>query len=209
MGLEERVEKLERQLGRLRAVAVGLGLALSATLLAGAIERDAAVQEFQIIRARDLLIVNGQGQIMCSVGEDGEGNGRLVLGSRTDKQVFVAGADERGNGQLLISSSTDQGVFSALVDADGNGRLLIGSSTQRPLVSAGADKRGNGQFLLLSAAEKPALSAGVDGEDHGGVVGLYNRAGQEVVQLGCDPQGSGIVGAYDPQGAGRALKPKP
>lgn len=209
MELEERVAALERQLKHLRILAALLGAGLVALLSLGATTNQPAVQDFQVVRTRDLLVVDGQGRVMCSVGEDGEGNGRLALNSRTDKQVFTAGADERGNGQLLISSNADQGVFSAVVDADGNGRLLIGSRAQRPLVSAGADKKGDGQFLLFSGAERTALSAGVDATGNGGIVDLYNRAGQGVVQLSCDAQGSGMVGTYDAKGAGRALKARP
>ncbi|MSR83812.1 MAG: hypothetical protein EXS58_12970 [Candidatus Latescibacteria bacterium] len=209
MELEQRVTALEGQIKYLRFLAAALGAGLVALLSLGATGSQNAVQDFQVVRTRDLLIVNDQGQVMCSVGEDGEGNGRLALNSRSDKQIFIAGADERGNGQLLISSNTDQGVFSAVVDADGNGRLLIGSKGQRPLVSAGSDKKGNGQFLLFSGGERTVLSAGVDATGNGGIVDLFNRAGQGVVQLSCDEQGSGMVGAYDGKGAGRALKAKP
>jgi len=205
MELERRVEALERQLWRLRIIAALLGAGVVALLSLGA----AGLQDFQVVRTRDLLVVDAQGRVVCSIGEDGEGNGRLAINSRGDKQVFIAGADERGNGQLLISSNADQGVFSAVVDADGNGRLLIGSRKQRPLLSAGADKLGHGQFLLFSGTEQPVLSAGVDAEGQGGIVDLYNRAGQGVVQLSCDGQGSGMVGAYDPKGTGRALKARP
>lgn len=205
MELEQRVAALERQIKYMRFLAAGLGAGLVALLSLGA----TGVQDFQVVRTRDLLVVDDQGRVMCSVGEDGEGNGRLALNSRSDKQIFVAGADERGNGQLLISSNADQGVFSVVVDADGNGRLLIGSRAQRPLVSAGADKKGDGQFLLFSGGEGTVLSAGVDAAGNGGIVDLYNRAGQGVVQLSCDGQGSGMVGAYDAKGAGRALKAKP
>ncbi len=208
MGIEERLAALERQIRQLRVLAAVLGTGLVALLSLGATGQ-AAVQDFQVVRTRDLLVVDGQGRVMCSVGEDGEGNGRLALNSRGDTQVFIAGADERGNGQMVISSSVDQGVFSAVVDADGNGRLLIGSRKQRPLISAGADRQGHGQFLLFSGSEQPVLSAGVDAAGHGGIVDLYNTAGQGVVQLSCDVQGSGMVGAYDTKGAGRALKAKP
>lgn len=209
MELEQRVAVLERQIRHLRFLAAALGAGLVALLSLGATGSQNAVQDFQVVRTRDLLVVDDQGRVMCSVGEDGEGNGRLALNSRSDQQVFVAGADERGNGQLLISSNTDQGVFSAVVDADGNGRLLIGSRAQRPLISAGADKQGHGQFLLFSGNERMVLSAGVDAAGNGGIVDLFNRAGQGVVQMSCDGQGSGMVGAYDAKGAGRALKAKP
>ncbi|MCC7264447.1 MAG: hypothetical protein IT369_18195 [Candidatus Latescibacteria bacterium] len=208
MEIEQRLTALERQIRQLRLLAAALGTGLVALLSLGATGQP-AVQDFQVVRTRDLLVVDDQGRVMCSVGEDGEGNGRLALNSRADKQVFVAGADERGNGQMLISSNTDQGVFSAVVDADGNGRLLVGSRKQRPLVSAGADKQGHGQFLLFSGSERTVLSAGVDAAGNGGIVDLFNGAGQGVVQLSCDGQGAGMVGAYDAKGAGRALKPKP
>ena len=208
MELEQRVAILEREIKKLRILAAVLGLGVVGLLCLGA-NGPGAVQDFQVVRTRDLLVVNDQGQVMCSVGEDGDGNGRLSLSSRTEKQVFIAGADERGNGQMVISSKTDQGVFSAVVDEDGNGRLLIGSKSQRPLISAGADKKGNGQFLLLSGGERMVLSAGVDAAGNGGIVDLYNRSGQGVVQMSCDPQGSGMVGAYDGKGQGRALKAKP
>jgi hypothetical protein len=209
MELEQRVVVLEKQIKQLRFLAAALGTGLVALLSLGATGSQSAVQDFQVVRTRDLLVVDDQGRVMCSVGEDGEGNGRLALNSRSDKQIFVAGADERGNGQLLISSNADQGVFSAVVDADGNGRLLIGSKAQRPLISAGADKKGHGQFLLFSGNERMVLSAGVDAAGNGGIVDLFNRAGQGVVQMSCDGQGSGMVGTYDPKGAGRALKAKP
>ena len=41
----------------------------------------------------------------------------------------------------------------------------------------------------------------------GGMVGVYNKTGEVVVQLHADEYGNGVVGAYDRKGMGRTLQP--
>ncbi len=63
-----------------------------------------------------------------------------------------------------------------------------------------ADRQGDMRILMSGE--------GVS-EDNGGVLNLYNKTGENVVELRVDEYGNGIVGAYNRKGLGRALKPGP
>ena len=43
----------------------------------------------------------------------------------------------------------------------------------------------------------------------GGVVNVYNKTGESIVQIYADDYGNGFVGAYNRKGMGRSLQPGP
>ena len=45
--------------------------------------------------------------------------------------------------------------------------------------------------------------------ENGGIVQVFNKTGEEIVQLYTDEYGNGVVGAYNRKGKGRTLKPGP
>ena len=45
--------------------------------------------------------------------------------------------------------------------------------------------------------------------DTGGMILVFNKTGEDVVQLTADEYGNGKVGAYNRKGKGRTLKPGP
>ena len=45
--------------------------------------------------------------------------------------------------------------------------------------------------------------------DTGGMVRVFNKTGEEVVQLRADEYGNGVVGAFNRKGVGRMLQPGP
>ena len=50
-----------------------------------------------------------------------------------------------------------------------------------------------------------ALSA----SDSGGMISVYNRTGEEIVEMRADEYGNGYIGSWDRKGKGRTLQPGP
>ena len=92
---------------------------------------------------------------------------------------------ENGGGIGVISREGKQ-VVGLGASADGNGSLEIFSNTGETLIYAGALKSGNG-FIFRG----------------------YNKTADNVVQLSADNYGNGVVGVYNRKGEERTLKPGP
>ena len=56
---------------------------------------------------------------------------------------------------------------------------------------------------------KKMVELNANAENTGGMVSVFNKTGEDVVQLGVDEYGNGVVGAYNRKGKGRTLKSGP
>ena len=72
-------------------------------------------------------------------------------------------------------------------------------------LAATTDGEGVVRTFAPNGKELVELSA----RDTGGAVQVFNKTGEDVVQLRPDEYGNGLVGAYNRKGEGRTLKPGP
>ena len=100
------------------------------------------------------------------------------------KIVVSVGTNDVGDGlvRTISTKGNDLVKLSSTVDNDG------AITTYQP----------NGNELV-------ALSA----SSNGGLVWVFNKTGEDIVQMGADEYGNGVVGAYDRKGEGRTLQPGP
>ena len=68
---------------------------------------------------------------------------------------------------------------------------------------------GKGAVTTFAPNFKDLVSLGATPNDTGGMVRVYNKTGEDVVQLRADEYGNGVVGAFNRKGEGRTLKPGP
>ena len=54
--------------------------------------------------------------------------------------------------------------------------------------------------------ERVVIYLGSDGKDNG-MLKLYNKTGESIINLTSDTQGNGFIGVWDGKGEGRALQP--
>ncbi len=54
--------------------------------------------------------------------------------------------------------------------------------------------------------ERVVIYLGSDGKDNG-MLKLYNKTGESIINLTSDTQGNGFIGVWDRKGEGRALQP--
>ena len=80
---------------------------------------------------------------------------------------------------------------------------------------AAAPQRGDAEFNKVTAQElfiendAGLLQVGLSANETGGMLGIYNKTGEGVVQLRADQHGNGVVGVYNRKGLGRTLEPGP
>ena len=88
---------------------------------------------------------------------------------------------------LLVVNEAGQVVITASGGSDENGGFLaINSKTGNELIHAGASKKGD-DFSFVG----------------------FNKTGKKVVGLFTDEYGNGVVGAFNREGMGRTLRPRP
>ena len=64
-------------------------------------------------------------------------------------------------------------------------------------------------MVVIIRNKERLTSMGVPTIDTGGMVAVFNKTGESVVQLLADEYGNGLVGAWNRKGKGRTLKPGP
>ena len=97
----------------------------------------------------------------------------------------------------------------------GDGGALIiygpkGHVAGKEFISATVLTPFGGSITVYGSEGKSAVS--IDGSidaKTGGYIGVANKTGETVVQLGVDEYGNGVVGAFNRKGVGRTLEPGP
>ena len=142
-----------------------------------------------MVRTKYLEIVNEDGETVIYAGTGASGDGLFEVKNGSGKQVIYAGteAGDGGDGQLSVSNKSGQRVIYA---------------------GTGAGDKENGRFIVLNKSGKNMIYAGVGPDETGGYISIVNKTGEEVVTLGTDGYGNGVVGAWNRKGKGRTLESK-
>ena len=109
---------------------------------------------------------------------------------------------------IWVMNDAGEFVVSLGADDDGNGAVLTQSTEGKMLVLLSSTVDGQGTvttYYQLNGKELVDLGA----TDNGGLIMVYNKTGEGIVQMGADEYGNGLVGAYNRRGMGRTLKPGP
>ena len=129
---------------------------------------------------------------------------------------------------VLVGATTDDGIqdvvktrrlelinesgeaTGALYTFRGGGNLVLKNKAGKNVVVAGPVYGTlGGELGIYFKSGHPMLTAKNHPDGYGGIVRLYNKTGEEIVQLRADEYGNGVVGAYNRKGKGRTLQPGP
>ena len=90
--------------------------------------------------------------------------------------------------------------------------VAVISGEKKLAVSLGVAGDGNGTVTTYETNGSELFGkilVDLTASPNGGLVEVFNTAGEDVVQMYADDYGNGVVGAYNRKGKGRTLKPGP
>jgi hypothetical protein len=139
--------------------------------------------------------------VMALVLVAGVTMGQATNGSRELQQIRTR--------DIMIMNEDGEPAIHLTYDRRGNGMAFFMSGQGELLASIGTST--DTGWLNLNAADEGSSQGivAVGRSDNGGEISLWNKTGEEVVQLYADEYGNGVVGAFNRKGKGRTLKPGP
>ena len=109
--------------------------------------------------------------------------------------------------RLWIQNDAGQIVIALVKAEGGNGMLMTMSAKGKELVTLGATVGGEGTVTTYQPNGKELVDLGAS--DNGGLVYVWNKTGEGIVQMKADEYGNGVVWAGNRKGMGRTLEPGP
>jgi hypothetical protein len=119
----------------------------------------------------------------------------LVENSVTARHIWVT--NDAGD-QVVVNMGANDG---------GSGVVRTKSAKGKDLVVLNATKNGHGTVTTYQPNGKELVD--LTSGENGGMIVVHNKTGEEIVQMGADEYGNGVVGAYNRKGDGPELKPGP
>ena len=159
-----------------------------------------------------LLFADRKGNTRFSIMNDDTGSNMRMFGSNGKERVFILCDD--ANSVLSLCDSRGVGMIISEVHGGSSDVSADWSkfSMRTPYRSHASMRmlaqKGN-MKLELDDSKRRRVSIFASDEEDGGVVRLYNKTNDSIVQLHADEYGNGVVGAYNRKGLGRELKPRP
>ena len=182
--IEERLDQLEKRNRRLTAALAMLTVAICAVVTVAATgEKDG---RFDTVVAQAIFVKNDAGQFVVGLDASDAGYGVVMTFAPSGKQLVALGST---------------------VDDEGAVRTFAPNGKQ--LVSLGSTTSGKGSVTTFAPNGKVLVRLGTTADDTGGSLTVFNKTGEEVVQLFADEYGNGVVGAFNRKGKGRTLQPGP
>ncbi len=87
--------------------------------------------------------------------------------------------------------------------------IFVANDDDNFVVSLGANDAGDGMVVTQSAQGKEMVRLGGSADGNGGMINVFNKTGEDIVQMYADEYGNGVVGVYNRKGMGRTLQPGP
>lgn len=175
MTIEQRLERLERQIKRLSEAVGELNALAALTVGATSGPRDV---EFGTIKAKGIFVVQENGKPGVYLGADPVLGGVMSTLSPAGKVLVNIVATDEGNGAISTKSKTGMILVGITADDEGNGAISTNSKTGKPLVGIIADDEGNGSIYTYDSGEKELIRIGGSRKDTGeGMIAAFNRAG--------------------------------
>jgi hypothetical protein len=207
--IESRLAATERQLRFHRAVIAGLLVALIALVSYGATEGVPEVIRAKSIQAESLVVLYEDGSELAFVGQNPAKQAMMRLSGRATKAghqgMAWMGMNSDGHAGITLNPSIG-GIFPTTIrfESFANGYPHI--SLLKPSTLSVDDLVKPDPLPVRTLVSLGAAS--IQDELTGGGVYVYNKTGENVVQLLADEYGMGFVGAFDRQGKGRTLTPR-
>ena len=209
--IEERLDQLEKRNRRLTAALAVLTVTICAVVTVAATgEKDG---EFNTVRAdmvvaRHIAVMNDADEFVVGLGATDAGNGAVRTHSAQGKDLVKLGSTVGGNGAVTTYQPNGKELVELTATVNGNGMVTTSAPSGQVLVALGSsDSDGVVTTYAPNGQKLVELTATTD--DTGGLLRVFNKTGEEVVQLHADEYGNGMVGAYNRKGMGRTLKPGP
>ena len=173
--------------------------------------KQAQQQVEDVLRTRELQIVNADGQVVARIRADGVGDGVLDIRRADATPVVILGVDEVGDGWVVATGASES--FGALssdgvgvvrgsesnvraaflgVDDEGNG-VVTTLNTAGSFATLGVDEAGDAAVLVTNRNGNLASVLGVDERGHG-VLGILNASGRSIAAMAADESGNGALG---------------
>jgi hypothetical protein len=169
---------------------------LGAGMLLGGFSRSPVLPQAaaDIVRARQVDIVDELGTVVLSIGSDERG-GTIQVRDRFGKTLVQAGAGARG-GEFTLSTTEGRAAASMAAGNAGGGATFFGENGAAEI-----------ELGVIPAGPRLALS---DGGGHpvaeirartetGGVISAFNAKGEVASRLFTDAAGCGVVETYRPR----------
>ena len=127
--------------------------------------------------------------------------------------TMAATGDKDGRFDTVVARTiyvkNDAGDFVVVLgaDDDGNGLVQTKSAKGKELVQLTSTVEDNGTVTTYQPNGKRLVD--LTASDNGGLVYVYNKTGEDIVHMGADEYGNGLVGAWNRKGKGRTLQPGP
>jgi hypothetical protein len=226
MDVEQRLQRLEQGVRKWKAVTAGLVLVLvvGVTIAATDDPRDRILDCAGVNVWKDglkvvvlagwetgglLSVYDGEGIPTTNIAQNDNGDG-VVLTYSAKGEKLVALSAASGNGTLSTYSAKGKELVELGVATGGNGTLSTYSTKGKKLVELGVTTDSDGMLVVNSADGKKGVRLdGHSRENTGGLLNLYNKTGESVVQLSADEYGNGVVYAGNRKGKGRTLRSGP
>ncbi len=149
MTTQQRLDRLERQNGRLKRGMIGMAVAVLSLLVMG---QTLPPKVHDVVRAKKFWVIGNDGRTMVRIGSDRRSGWVFVDGKK--KAVVGISADDRGNGRISLQSLKGKEVAYIGANKEGDGLVGINDSAGRRLIWVGADQNGEGIVVQFNRAGK-------------------------------------------------------
>ena len=124
---------------------IAIGLFLNLAMYLRVTPAGAASDVLEVVRTRQLEIVNEAGRSVVQVGSSGQ-SGLLVVKNKSDQVVVSANGVDGGNGALVLYDKSGEATVHAGVGPyENGGAIIIANKTGEAVVTLSVEEDGNGK----------------------------------------------------------------
>ncbi len=216
--IEQRMNRLEKQVRTYRLVTVFLVMGISAALFMGFKDKDTPPD---VIKAKAFQVVNSNNDVLAEMSIE-KGNGLITTYTQSGNKLFQAFTSDGGGGGIntfdkggqvnfKVTRTTDGGGYMALFNADRKEVFEVGTTVSSSGYFRVNDKYGEklawltftegggGYFSLMGRNNKEQIKLSTP--DAGGRVGIYNGNEKRIIFSGAQDNKDGNITVYDSYGS--------
>jgi len=157
------------------------------------VESQVAIQEE--IRARNIKIVNNEGQEVVELFTDAENNGAITVLNKDGIPVAELAIYE-DDGMIRVGNKEGSPVAFMGITEYG-GIISVANRDGNPIAGMAADVYGGTMDVLNRDGH---LVAFLGTDKYGGIISVRNKVGSPVAGIGAEENGSGMIDVFDKDG---------